>query len=241
MTLTKDDWQNKKFAEHWDKDLGSTFNVREEQLDILVSILVDGYQDGAYILDIGMGSGQVEELIFQRSPEARIVGIDSSQPMLDLAEKRLQPFKDRYTALKHDLRQLSSLKLPHAEFQFIITSQVLHEIPHENKKEVFALAHSVLAHDGTFLIADRTPLDHDYLSDSYKAIWSRWIRANPGSTHSSFNDFLENYETKKDFPATLEEHLIWLREAGFDAACLHLHLNRALIGAQPSNQSMNRR
>jgi hypothetical protein len=36
-----------------------------------------------------------------------------------------------------------------------------------------------------------------------------------------------------DRPATLEEQLRWLREAGFaEVACLHLHTNRALFAAR---------
>ena len=34
---------------------------------------------------------------------------------------------------------------------------------------------------------------------------------------------------KEDCPASLEEHLSWLRQVGFEATCLHLHLNRAVI------------
>ena len=47
----------------------------------------------------------------------------------------------------------------------------------------------------------------------------------------SGDDFLQQQQRKEDYPASLEEHLIWLRQAGFEATCLHLHLNRALIVA----------
>lgn len=230
--ITKDDWKNREFAKHWDMDPVSTFNVRNEQLDILVSVLADGYRGEACILDIGMGSGQVEELIFKRLPQARIVGVDYSSAMLEMADKRLLPYKDRYEIIQHDLRELSSLELNHHDFQYVITSQVLHELPHDNKKTLFTFVHSLLAQDGTFLIADRTSLNSRYLFKTYESIWSRWAQNVSVNNDESFNEFYQRYEMKEDFPATLDEYLLWIREAGFDAECLHLHLNRMLIGAQ---------
>ena len=48
----------------------------------------------------------------------------------------------------------------------------------------------------------------------------------------SSNDFLERLQGKEDYPASLEEHLDWLRRAGLSATCLHLHLHRALIAGK---------
>jgi hypothetical protein len=40
---------------------------------------------------------------------------------------------------------------------------------------------------------------------------------------------------KNEYAATLEQHLAWMREAGFAATCLHLQLNRALMaGVTPA-------
>jgi hypothetical protein len=40
---------------------------------------------------------------------------------------------------------------------------------------------------------------------------------------------------KGEFTATLEQHLAWLRAAGFAATCLQLQVNRALVvGFKPA-------
>lgn len=46
---------------------------------------------------------------------------------------------------------------------------------------------------------------------------------------STYAKHLEVLAHQGDDPAGLEEHLAWFRDAGFEAACLHLHANRALI------------
>ena len=96
---------------------------------------------------------------------------------------------------------------------------------------------SLLEQDGTFLIADRTSLNSRYLFKTYESIWSQWEQTVSINNDKSFKDFYERYEMKEDFPATLDEYLLWLREARFSAECLHLHLNRVLIGAQCVDQN----
>ena len=69
-----------------------------------------------------MGSGQVEELIFKRIPDAQILGVDSSQAMLDIAADRLSGYSDHYTTIVHDLRDIDSLKLPESTYRWVISS-----------------------------------------------------------------------------------------------------------------------
>ena len=70
----------------------------------------------------------------------------------------------------------------------------------------------------------------------YRALWDRLGRVHgtalaEGRTYAEHLDVLAD---QGDQPAGLEGHLGWFREAGFEAACLHLHANRALIvGRKP--------
>ncbi len=227
----KDDWHDRAYAETWDSNPLRKNPLREEHLDILVSIIIDGYREGASILDLGMGSGQVEEMIFQRVPNARVVGIDASEVMIEMAAKRLKDHRDRYSVIRHDLRELGTLDLAPNSFQYAISSQVFHELPHEKKREAFAFVQRVLAPGGVFLITDRTALHVGSLYEVYASVWSRLIRK-VSRASGGFPEFLKWYDTKEDFPATPQEHVDFLKEAGFEAACLHLHLNRGLFAAE---------
>ncbi|GHO56867.1 hypothetical protein [Ktedonobacter robiniae] len=60
-----------------------------------------------------------------------------------------------------------------------------------------------------------------------------YISQNKLSNRSSCaSDFLERLQGKEDYPASLEEHLDWLRRAGLPATCLPLHLRHALIAGK---------
>jgi hypothetical protein len=74
-------------------------------------------------------------------------------------------------------------------------------------------------------------LDADHFADLYRAVWKRLEQRSEIKSGLSGDDFLEQVQHKADYPASLEEHLDWLLEAGLCATCLHLHLNCALIAA----------
>ena len=70
--------------------------LRPEQLHILLTILTNTFQSNQWILDLGYGSGQIEKLIFERIPQAKIVGVDNSDAMMQLAHKRLGTYEHQF-------------------------------------------------------------------------------------------------------------------------------------------------
>ena len=53
------------------------------------------------VLDVGCGSGRIAEHVLQAGA-SRYVGIDLSEPMLDLARERLSPWQDRIELVQGD-------------------------------------------------------------------------------------------------------------------------------------------
>jgi trans-aconitate methyltransferase len=83
----QDAWADKNFADQWDGRNHFRDNPdRGEQLDLLVTLLADECGESSRIIDLGSGSGRVEELIFDRIPGVHVVGIDSSPSMMDIAK-----------------------------------------------------------------------------------------------------------------------------------------------------------
>ena len=61
----KDAWDDKGFADRWDGKNHFRDNPgRGEQLDLILHLLAGGCREDSLILDLGSGSGRVEELIF---------------------------------------------------------------------------------------------------------------------------------------------------------------------------------
>ena len=229
-----DDWTDPQAARNWSADPTSHNPVRAEQLDILVSILADEYRQGKTILDVGLGSGIVEELIFRRLPGAQVVGIDSSAAMVALAHERLLAYKDQYQVVMCDIRDIGAVELPKRDYQIAISVQTIHNVADEHKIPIFDFIYKILEKEGLFLLLDRIKVDTPSLFSCYKSVWERLNRVHEAAMREddTFEEHTERVEARGDLPATLEQHLDWLREVGFEVACLHLHGNRALFAAR---------
>lgn len=229
-----DDWKNPALAQRWDADPLTHNPTRPEMLDIILSLLEDEYREGDTILDIGMGSGLVEEMILARIPHARIVGVDSSPAMVELAHQKLRPYMGRYEEVMHDLCETGSLHLPEHEYGVVVSVQVIHNIEDEYKREVFSFIHRTLKSGGIFLLLDRVSIDTPNLFSLYKSLWQRLEGLHNAQMREgeTFREHKERVSTRGDMPISLEQYLQWLREVGFEVACLHLHGNRALFAAR---------
>lgn len=228
-----EDFKDRETAQSWDADPTTHNPVRPEQLDILLSILQDEHREGKAILDIGMGSGIVEELILRRIPTAHVVGVDASEAMLEIAHRRLREYKGRYEVVVHDFTQINTLRLPEREYQAAISVQAIHNVGDEYKLPIFRFVHKTLEPGGIFLLLDRIAVDTPGLFSAYRSVWNRLNRVHGANMREgdTFEEHTRKVAARGDLPASLEQHLAWLREAGFEAACLHLHANRALFAA----------
>jgi cyclopropane fatty-acyl-phospholipid synthase-like methyltransferase len=233
----KDEWDNPEFAREWDQTALQINPTRAEELELLVQLLEEEYQEGATILDLGIGSGLVEALLFAHLPHASVVGVDSSSVMLGLAAQRLTAFERQCTLIAHDYTDLEHLVVPPRKYQVVISVQALHHVPHDKKQALFQFVADLLEPGGLFLLIDRIALDTPHFADLYRAMWKHVEDGRATKGGLSPDDFLERLQGKEDHPASLEEHLSWLRRAGLSATCLHLHLHRALIAGKKSEET----
>ena len=225
----KDDWHNPDFALHWDQTALEGNPTRFEQLDLLLFLLRQRLSPHAAILDLGIGYGKVEERLLHLRPDVRVVGVDASEAMLNLAKQRLK--EAQCLLVRHDLNEIERLTLPGAPFQAVISVQTLHHLPHPKQREVYRFVHRHLGPGGLFLLMDRVQLPDTPLHPVCADMWNWLEQQTEHKSGKSGEQFLTGLRGKGDHPASLEEHLAWLAEAGFAAGCLHLSLNRALVAA----------
>ena len=217
-----DEWSDQQFAEDWDSGCATKHPVRKEHLDILLSIISSNYSSGKYILDLGYGSGQVEEMIYQRIPDDRIVGTDNSDVMIRLSKKRLGDKFSKLTVINHGLENVESLKLPKVNYQYVISVQALHHLKHDQQKDIFKFAYNTLEIGGSFIFIDRIALDIKTFEKPYKAIYENMFG-------KAFEEYVKDIAQKEDYPASPEEHIAWLERIGFKATCLNKKFDRAFI------------
>ena len=173
--------------------------------------------------------GQVEELIFKKNPNVRVVGVDSSESMIELAKNRLSKFENNFHSIKKDIPSLKLLDLPQGTYQFVFSVQVFHELNDNEKKDIFKKVYDLLEHNGSLLILDRIDIDSVVFSESYKSIWNRLENLSPLKSNKTYNDYQRSMEAKEDNVTSAENYVELLKEIGFLATILHLHFNRALV------------
>lgn len=237
--MSHQDWHDPNIAQAWDRKPTYANPLRPEQLDLLVTVLQDLYQPGQWTLDLGFGSGKVEELLFQRIPQARVVGVDSSPAMIELARQRLAPYEGRWQVVQQNLASIKNIVLPHHPYHYAIAVQALHHLAEAEMRSIYRFLHHVLEPGGWFLLLDRIRVNSPELWDAYQSTWRRLDRLHQSQLAEAEGQHFAAHEqavqARGDFPQPLEYHLYTLRDSGFAAvACLHLHGNRALIAARKS-------
>lgn len=237
--MTYQDFKDPMVAQAWDADNRSLNPSRSEQLDMLLTVIADHYQAGKTILDLGMGTGLVETMLFQRVPQAEVVGVDGSAAMLELAHKRLQAQASQYTALIHDFAEIGTLQLPPRAYQIVFSVQTLHHLTDAQMLAAYQFIYNTLEAGGLFLLLDRIAVEQGGLFDLYQSLWARQDKVYQsrvyGAEGMTFAEHQAVVAGRGDLPLGLERHLELLKQVGFEAACLHLQTNRALlVGRKPA-------
>ena len=241
----RDAWHDEGFARRWDSgDAVRTNPDRGTQLALLVALVAESYRDGDRLLDLGVGSGLVEEALFERLPGIEVVGVDRSEAMLAQARTRHHA-RTNLRLVNGGFEDLDSIGVPDGlgpPFEFVICVQALHEVADDVKRAVFAFVRRRIAPRGLFLVLDRFDYEPFALAPEYRCIWKRLNQRAPegqaaeghaAETPLSFEEYRARYAAKVDHVGSVEGYLRWMREAGFDAACLYQQFNRALIAARP--------
>ena len=242
----RDAWHDEGFARRWDtEDAVRTNPDREAQIALLVALVAESFRDGDRLLDLGVGSGLVEEALFERLPGIEVVGIDHSEAMLAQARTRHRG-RTNLRLLDGGFEDLDAIGAPDGlgpPFEFVICVQALHEVADDVKRAVFAFVHRRIARRGLLLVLDRFDYEPFALAPEYRCMWKRLNeRAPEGHAPEgrapepplSFEEYRARYAAKIDHVGAVENYLRWMREAGFDAACLYRQFNRALIAARPA-------
>ncbi len=224
-------WHEPEFTANWDRCIADANPSRALQVKMLVGMVSDLYQPGKWIVDLGFGSGRVEERIFQQRGDVRIVGVDSSAAMIDLARERLRPWSSQYQAIQHDLTKLDSLEMPSGDYQIALSVQVLHHLPQAAQRQVYSWVYNRIEKGGHFLIVDKRSFA-DAEIDACRAAWNALEHDPVWRTGRNFDEHLQHERAKGHAPATLAEQMEWLSAAGFEATCLQAHLDRLLIAAR---------
>jgi trans-aconitate methyltransferase len=98
------------------------------------------------VLDLATGTGVTAQHITLRFPRAKLVGIDESEAMLDVARHALPDAELHVTRLQDEL--------PRGPFELIVSALGIHHLDGPGKADLFARVAQALSPGGRFIIGD---------------------------------------------------------------------------------------
>jgi SAM-dependent methyltransferase len=165
----------------------------------MTEVLLDDVVDGKVprrVLDLGTGGGALIADIRSVAPDCEAIGLDISPPLLAAARMRFAREKGVHFH-EHDLSDPLPSDL--GSFDLIVSAWVIHHLPDERKRSLYAEVHDLLEPGGTFcnidLVAMRTPE----------------LQARALEVFAQVSD----EQDRSDQPARVGEQLTWLSESGF--------------------------
>lgn len=152
-------------------------------------------REGMVVLDVGCGTGVHLEL-YQKAG-CNVFGIDQSPSMLQVARNRLGESANLY------MGDASNMPYPDKEFDLIIISTVLHEMPRAVRSAVIDESKRTLNEDGRILLIDFHPGPKRPLKGwIYKSIIT-FAEIGAGREHfKNYRDFIAN----KGLPELISTH-----------------------------------
>lgn len=117
---------------------------------------------GEHVLDVGCGTGTVALAVASRVGAGRVVGIDASPEMIDLATAKA---KKAGAGVEFRAAAIESLPFADDSFDLVTSSLMLHHLPADLKRDGLAEVRRVLKLGGRFVVADfatesHSPLGH---------------------------------------------------------------------------------
>jgi SAM-dependent methyltransferase len=114
--------------------------------------------DGAKVLDVGCGTGEITARLAEKFPKATFIGVDLEEPHLDRARERCAGFGDRVRFQVDDALDLS---FDSGSFDLVVCRHLLQAVP--DAKRVLTEIHRVLRPGGrAHLIAEDYGMLHAY-------------------------------------------------------------------------------
>lgn len=213
---------------------------RERQIAIITRLVAASPPNGA-ILDLCCGEGELTAALLGAFPRARILAYDGSESMLDATAKRTGG------SSRLELREINLRSKAWRRFEVplraAISSLAVHHLEHLEKRQLFEDLNAALIPGGVFALADvirpATKTGDEIAAD----LWDEEVRRRAmmldgnenGFQHfqaADWNHFRHRELDPIDKPATIAEHLEWLREAGFVDIDVHwMTAGQAIISA----------
>ena len=179
------------------------------------------------VLDLGAGTGLMTAQVAHAFPDARFELLDGSAAMLAEAQQTLAGVVSAVHV--QDMAEA----LPEGPFDAVISALAIHHLEDPDKQQLYRRIFGVLRPGGMFVNSEQVAGPTAELTQLYDERWIEMSRV-LGASEQEIVEALER--RKHDRCATVEDQLLWLRDAGFAwADCYYKEWGMAVICARKGN------
>ena len=148
------EFHDKDFVIDWAERFTPT-PERLELFNIILSELQFLIPEDGIVIELGIGPGYLANHLLRAMPNIKYCGIDFSQPMLEIAQKRLAPYLSRSTYARLDLVNNEWGSIIDEPINAIVSTWSLHDLGNpDNINLVYNKSYNTLCEKGVFLNGD---------------------------------------------------------------------------------------
>lgn len=206
------DWHSAEYVDRWISSDATKDEDRKPWLRRTAALLPFEQEQKIRVLDVGAGYAMLSAEVLAAFPSSHVVLQDFSEPMFGHARQRLRADGDRTSFVACDFRDPNWTNAFDGPFDAVVSSIAIHNVRDVDViQRVYADIRTLVAPGGCFY-------NVDFMSP-----------AGPLSARAVLRGRRQFVSGTKDIPS-VEAHLRWLRDAGFDEVdCLFRVDTQALV------------
>jgi tRNA (cmo5U34)-methyltransferase len=162
------------------------------------------------VLELGVGTGTLTELLLSEFPHARVTGIDLSPKMIARARTKLRRYLDRVELIDGPLEQF-----PERGFDVVLSALAIHHLSDAEKWRLFRRVFRALPAGGYFGDGDDHLPEDPVFDTRFAQIASAEARLQGARPSWRSPQAVWHEHERFDHPCTLADETTHLRGAGF--------------------------
>lgn len=236
--MAYDVWKSKELANKFISGIRKAIPLADEQIYIMLKIISYSNLNIDKILDLGCGDGILTASILEYYPKASAILVDISEPMINIATKKLSNYQKNLEFMIADCGDITWIEniRPKAPFDLVVSGFMIHHLSHQRKKELYREIFSILKPGGLFLNLEHVASSSEWVSSIFGEIFIDSLynmHASKKTRQEVADEFYNRDDKESNILAPVEIQCEWLKEIGFsDVDCYFKIFEIALFGGR---------
>lgn len=212
-----------KIAKEYEEMIAKVIPYYYEQHEVMCSFIPFPQKKNIRILDVGIGTGTISKILLERYLNSTVHGVDISEKMIKVCREDLKKYSKRLTISCGAIEKID----PSNKYDLVVAGLSIHHLTNSAKSKFFKNIWKSLNKGGVLLIRDIVRSKSVKINKIYRNLWIDFMNKNNIKPNKITKNSKDN-----DITTTVENHMTWLKEAGFrDVDCVWKYNNVAIIVA----------